>query len=66
MKTLNVLLAVAGGMAVGAALGILFAPRPGDETRRAVSDYIRKKCPGIKGARLDAIAREFTEEIKED
>lgn len=66
MKALNVILAVAGGVAVGAAIGILFAPRSGDETRRAVRDYIKSKCPGLKGTRLEAIADEITDEIKND
>jgi len=64
MKTLNVLLAVAGGVAVGAALGILFAPRSGDETRRAVRDYVKSKCPGMKGTRLEALADEISDDIK--
>lgn len=65
MKTLNVFLAVAGGVAVGAALGVLFAPRSGKESRQALVDYLKAKCPGLKGARLNALASKISEEIEE-
>jgi hypothetical protein len=36
---------LAVGMAVGAGLGILFAPRTGAETRGHLSETIRKRAP---------------------
>jgi hypothetical protein len=31
-----------GGLAIGTVLGVLYAPRPGDETRMQVGDWVRR------------------------
>ena len=38
MKTNKVVLAAIGGLAAGAALGILFAPRSGKKTRKKIAE----------------------------
>lgn len=63
MKTSTAILGFAFGAAVGAAAGVMFAPRRGTETRRAVKDFIKEHCPKLKGKNLSALAERITEEL---
>ena len=49
MKGLNVLVAFLGGAAVGAAVGILFAPEKGEDTRHKIAEILRKKGIRLNG-----------------
>ncbi len=44
----NALSALLGGLAIGAAIGILLAPDKGAETRKKVADAARKAADKIK------------------
>lgn len=48
MKNLSVLAAFIGGAVAGAALGILFAPEKGDDTRAKIADAVKRS-----GAKLN-------------
>lgn len=63
MKTLNVILAVAGAVAVGTAVGMLVAPKSGKKTRHDIKSFIRSKCPLMKESRLNALVDKIRAEL---
>lgn len=65
MKTLHAVLAIAGGVAFGAALGILLAPKSGKETRDSIKSFVKSKCPAMKDKRLNALVEKIREELDE-
>lgn len=64
MKELNVLAAFLGGAAVGAAIGILFAPEKGEDTRRKIVEILRKKGIKLNRSEMESLVDEITAEIK--
>ncbi len=64
MRPLNILLAVIGGAIAGAALGLLFAPERGDETRNRIAELLKSKGINLPGKKLDDLVDDITREIK--
>lgn len=64
MKNLDIVLAVIGGALVGASLGLLFAPKKGDDLRDEIADYLKSKGINLKKSKLDRLVTELQEEIQ--
>lgn len=64
MKNLDIVLAVVGGALVGASLGLLFAPKKGDDLRDDIAGYLKSKGIDLKKSKLDRLVDELQEEIK--
>jgi len=63
MKGINIMLAVLGGAVAGATLGILFAPKKGEETRNDIVDFVKSKCPCAMKGKVEEIAGFISDEI---
>jgi gas vesicle protein len=65
MKGLNILAAFIGGAAIGAALGILFAPEKGEDTRQKIKDILREKGIKLNRSEMDELVDKIAAEVKD-
>ena len=65
MKALNIVVAFLGGVALGAAAGILFAPEKGEDTRKKIADLLRQKGIRLNRAEMDDLVDQIAAEVKD-
>ena len=65
MKPLGIILSVLGGAFAGAAIGLLFAPEKGKDTREKIAQLLREKGVQLKGKKMDELIDQISTELEE-
>ena len=65
MKGLNVFAAFLTGAIIGTAVGLLFAPEKGEDTRTKIAEILRKKGIRLNKADMESLIDEITD-VKEE
>ena len=64
MRPIHVISAVIGGAIAGAAIGLLFAPERGENTRKKIMELLKEKGINLKKSKLEELAEEIEEQIE--
>lgn len=66
MKGLNLFAAFIGGAVVGTAIGIMFAPEKGTDTRSKIAEILRKKGIKLNKEEMQSLVDEIVDAKKDD
>ena len=64
MKALSIVAAFLGGVTLGAAAGILFAPEKGEDTRHKIAEILRKIGIRLNRNDMENLVDEIAAELK--
>lgn len=64
MRGLGIFAAVIGGMAIGAAVGLLFAPEKGDDLRAKIAEAIKARGIKLNRKEMENLVDDITDELK--
>lgn len=58
------LFSLLGGVAMGALLGVVFAPQSGKETREQIRKLLQEKMPNLSKERLEELVDEVVAKVR--